>query len=119
MLSTMLYFANAANEAIKGGLNVSAIAKMKSRAGVSRMKGIKDSEIESSAKKLRSEMDTEFAHLAKDFDGGSEAAPEPKGESENVQEMEVEKEPEKEKARTEHRPQKAEKHRKGAAKKKR
>ena len=76
MLSTMLYFANAANEAIKGGLNVSAIAKMKSRAGVSRMKGIKDSEIESSAKKLRSEMDTEFAHLAKDFEGGSEAAPE-------------------------------------------
>jgi V/A-type H+-transporting ATPase subunit A len=71
MLSIILYFADAANSAVKRGVNVSSISKMKTRADISRMKGIKDGEIEGSAKKLRGEIDQEFARLVKELEGGA------------------------------------------------
>jgi len=73
MLSTMLYFANAANEAVKKGANVSSISKMKARSEISRMKGIKDDEIEAAAKKLRIGIDSEFERLTADL-GSNEPA---------------------------------------------
>jgi hypothetical protein len=85
MLSTILYFADAANGAVKRGVNVSAISKMKTRADISRMKGIKDGEIEGSAKKLRGEIDHEFAKLVKESEGGAgEVAAVPAKEKEAV-----------------------------------
>ena len=45
----MLYFRRRANEAVKKGVSVLTISKMKARAEISRMKGIKESEIESAA----------------------------------------------------------------------
>ena len=112
MLSTMLYFASAANEAIKKGISVSAIAKMRTRAEISRIKGVKDSEIESASKKLKGEIDHEFTSMVKEFESGAaEAAeqkeePTPKAEGEkaekdgeHVKKREAEKPKEKEKSK--------------------
>ena len=80
MLSTMLHFADAANEAVKKGVSISAISKTRTRAEISRMKGITDSEIESAGKRIRSAIDSEFASLAKDYESGERqtVAPEAK-----------------------------------------
>jgi len=68
----MLHFANAANEVVKKGINISAISKTKARAEISRMKGVKDSEIESAGKRIKSAIDSEFAAMAKDYERGDQ-----------------------------------------------
>jgi V/A-type H+/Na+-transporting ATPase subunit A len=70
MLSTMLYFSNAANDAVRKGVSVSAIAKTKVRSEISRMKSVKDDEIESTGKRIKSSIDSEFEKLAADLESG-------------------------------------------------
>ncbi len=71
MLRTMLHFARAADEAVKNGASVSAITGMKARAEISRMKGVKDGEIEAAAKRIVGLADAEFAALSKELDSGA------------------------------------------------
>jgi V/A-type H+/Na+-transporting ATPase subunit A len=79
MLATILHFANAANEAVKKGVSVSSIAKMKVRSEISRMKGIEDKSMESAAKKIRNDIDSEFSALVREMESASEDnAQEPK-----------------------------------------
>ena len=119
MLSTMLYFAGAANAAVKNGVNVSMISKMKARAGISRMKGIRDGEIEVAAKKLRGEIDAEFSALKKEFEGNA-AEPESKeGEQNKGEANEQPAAEKKEEAETGHRQAKEKPKHKGAVKGKR
>ncbi len=68
MLSTMLHFSNAANEAVKRGISTASMARMKSRVEISRMKSVKDDEIEASAKRIKAEIDSEFASMARELE---------------------------------------------------
>ncbi len=76
MLRTMLHFAKLANDAVKRGANVSSIISTKSRTEISRMKAVRDGEIESAAKKIINLTDSEFAALLKEIDAGADTAKE-------------------------------------------
>jgi V/A-type H+/Na+-transporting ATPase subunit A len=93
MLSTMLYFADSANEAVKNGANVASIAKMKTRADISRMKGIKESEIEAASKKMKNEITMEFNKLAKEL-GSTVSEEETPAKKEASEEQKLEQVPE-------------------------
>ncbi len=62
MLDAIMHFAKYATEAVKKGVGAESIANMKVKSEIARMKGIKENEIESSAKKImeniNKEMDT-------------------------------------------------------------
>ncbi len=71
MLSLMLHFADLAGEAVKRGATVSSVTSMKSRAEISRMKGIKDSDMEKASKRLVELMDSEFSKMERELDESS------------------------------------------------
>ena len=74
MLSVMLHFSDMAAAAVKKDVPVSSIAKMRVRADISRMKGIKDSEMAAAHKRIIAAIDSEFGRLEES--GGEEEAPE-------------------------------------------
>jgi V/A-type H+-transporting ATPase subunit A len=64
MLGTMLHFSDMANEAASNGVSAENIMAMEVVKPLSRMKEIKESEIEKQSKELVSEIDSEFKKLA-------------------------------------------------------
>ncbi len=70
MLSVMLHFSDMAAAAVKKDVPISAIAKMVVRAEISRMKGIRDSDMAAAHKRIIAAIDSEFGRLEES--GGSE-----------------------------------------------
>ena len=81
MLSVMLHFSDMAGAAVKKDVPVSSIAKMKVRADISRMKGIKDSEMAAAHKRIIAAIDSEFGKLEES--GGAEEEAETKEKTED------------------------------------
>ncbi len=70
MVSTILHFRKRAQDAIKGGVSVDKIGKLKVRESISRMKEAKEAEVEKTEAKLKSEIDLEFNALLKEYKQG-------------------------------------------------
>ncbi|MCL4365145.1 V-type ATP synthase subunit A, partial [Candidatus Marsarchaeota archaeon] len=67
MISIMLYFRKRAHEAIKGGVSVDNITKLKVRESISRSKEAKEADIEKEEKRIKSEIDSEFNSLLMEY----------------------------------------------------
>jgi V/A-type H+-transporting ATPase subunit A len=67
MLGVMLYFRRLAADAVKSGVSVDKIAKLKVREQISRLKEIKEAEVDKSQTKIKSEIDDEFNALVKEY----------------------------------------------------
>lgn len=63
MLDAIMHFAKYATEAVKKGVGAESIANMKVKSEIARMKGIKENEIESSAKKIMENINKEMDAL--------------------------------------------------------
>jgi len=63
MLSTMLHFADKATSAVKQGVATEALAKTKARIEISRMKEIKEEDIEQEARRINEEIENEINAL--------------------------------------------------------
>ena len=66
MLSAMLKFASEAANAVSKGVPVERIGRVSVRAEISRMKGIKEADAESSGKKIMEKISSEFSSLIKE-----------------------------------------------------
>ena len=66
MISTMLHFAKSASDAITKGVPIEKIVKMAVKAEISRMKSLKEPEAETTGKKVREHIDSEFSALLKE-----------------------------------------------------
>jgi len=67
MVSMILYFRKRATEAVRSGVSIESISKMKIRESISRMKEIKEPDVEKSEQRLRNEVDSEFNSLLKEY----------------------------------------------------
>ena len=67
MISTILHFKKKGEEAIKAGVSVDKMSKLKVRESISRMKETKETEVEKSESRLKSEIDSEFNALLKEY----------------------------------------------------
>lgn len=72
MISTILHFRKRAQEAIKGGVNVDKIGKLKVRESISRMKETKEDDVSKADARIKSEIDSEFNALLKEYRQGEE-----------------------------------------------
>ena len=70
MISTILHFRKRAQEAIKGGVNVDKIGKLKVRESISRMKETKEDDVAKADARIKSEIDSEFNALLKEYRQG-------------------------------------------------
>jgi vacuolar-type H+-ATPase catalytic subunit A/Vma1 len=66
----MLHFRKRANEAVRVGVGLESILKMKVRDEISRMKEVKESEVEKEQKKITAEIDSQFNALMKSYKEG-------------------------------------------------
>ncbi len=67
MIAIMLYFRKRAHDAVVGGVGADRISKLKVREQISRMKEIKEGEIEQAQKRIKSEIDSEFDSLIDEY----------------------------------------------------
>ncbi len=70
MISTILHFRKMAQEAIKVGVNVDKIGKLKVRESISRMKETKEDDVARADARIKSEIDSEFNALLKEYRQG-------------------------------------------------
>ncbi len=70
MISTILHFRKRAQEAIKGGVNVDKIGKLKVRESISRMKETREDDVAKADARIKSEIDSEFNALLKEYRQG-------------------------------------------------
>ncbi len=66
MLGAILNYRKRADEAVRAGVQFDKIASVKAKADIARLKGVKESDIESAIKKVREDTDREFAALSKE-----------------------------------------------------
>ena len=66
MLSTIIHFSKAAEEAVGKEVSIDAIMKIKAKAEISRMKSIEEKDIESSGKKINEHIKSEIDALIKE-----------------------------------------------------
>ncbi len=66
MLNTILYFKSRADVALSAGIASDRIIAMKVKTDIARLKEAKESEIEAAVKRVRGEIDSEFASLGKE-----------------------------------------------------
>ncbi len=66
MLGAILNYRKRADEAVRAGVQFDKIASVKVKADIARLKGVKESDIESAIKKVREDTDREFAALSKE-----------------------------------------------------
>lgn len=67
MISMMLYFRKRANDAVKSGVALDAILKVKVREDISRMKEVKEPDVEKTQQKITAEIDSQFNALVKEY----------------------------------------------------
>ncbi|MDE1767880.1 MAG: V-type ATP synthase subunit A [Candidatus Micrarchaeota archaeon] len=67
MISSILYFRKRADDAIKSGVDLNSILKLKVREDISRMKETKEHEVDKAAQRIRSEIDSQFSALLKEY----------------------------------------------------
>ncbi len=67
MISMMLYFRKRANDAVKSGVALDAILKVKVREDISRMKEVKEPDVEKTQQRITAEIDSQFNALVKEY----------------------------------------------------
>ena len=70
MISIILHFRKRAQHAVSAGVSADKIGKLKVRESISRMKEIKEDEVDKAEPKLKSEIDSEFNALLKEYQQG-------------------------------------------------
>ena len=72
ILNAILYFRAKSDEALKSQVEADKIMKMKIREDISRLKGVKEDDIERAGKKVKEDADAEFRALIKEYQASQE-----------------------------------------------
>lgn len=69
MVATILHFRKRADEAVSSGAGLDSILKLKVREDISRMKEVKEPEVEKAKQRIAGEIDSQFNSLLKEYKG--------------------------------------------------